>query len=141
MASTRLAQQDQIDCAAQSAARCLFIVPGSIDRVTGGSIYDKRLADYLVERGTRVEVASVPDLPYFLSLMISLPVALWLAPKLFARRYDLVIEDGWAHPALAVLNLICCIFRCARVVVIVHQLRWLEKKSPLAAGFVSMYCQ
>lgn len=110
--------------------------------MTGGSIYDKRLADYLVERGTRVEIASVPDLPYFLSVIASLPVALWLAPRLLARRYDLVIEDGWAHPALAVLNLICLIFRRnifrrARVVVIVHQLRWLEKKSPLAAAMVA----
>jgi glycosyltransferase involved in cell wall biosynthesis len=110
-------------------ARCLFVVPGNIDRVTGGSIYDRRLVDYLTKRGLRVEVASVPDLPYFISLLAGAAISCWVAARMLVRGYDLLIVDGWSHPSLVLLKLIG---RRLKTVVIVHQLRHLEIKNPAA---------
>jgi glycosyltransferase involved in cell wall biosynthesis len=131
VASSEVSPQDR--AGVRVGARCLLVVPGPIDRVTGGSIYDRRIADHLVERGMRVEVASVPDLPYFAGLMAGVAVSVWLMARLVVRRYDLLIEDGWSHPSLALFNLLC---RRPRVV-IVHQLRRLETKNPAAKAVVS----
>ena len=105
-----------------------FIVPGKITRLTGGSIYDKHLADYLSERGVRVDVVSVPDLSYFTGALISPVMALWLALRIAGRGYDLIIEDGWAHPSFLLFNIAFRLVSRSRFVIIAHQLRWIERK-------------
>jgi glycosyltransferase involved in cell wall biosynthesis len=118
---------------AADSPRYLFIVPGALDRVTGGSIYDKRLYDYLKGRGARVDVISLPDLPYFAGLVSGLVIAPLLALKLARRDYDLIIEDGWAHPSLALFNLLCRVTSRHKLAVIVHQLRWLDGRCRAAS--------
>ena len=118
----------------KSATRILLIVPGPLNRITGGSIYDKRLYDYLRERNARVDVISLPDLPYFAALIAGLVISPLLALKLARRDYDLIIEDGWAHPSLALFNLFCRVTSRRKIAIIVHQLRWLERLYPTTAA-------
>jgi glycosyltransferase involved in cell wall biosynthesis len=40
------------------------------------------------------------------------------------RKYDVVIEDGWAHPTTLLFNIACWITGGVRLVIIVHQVRW-----------------
>ena len=105
-----------------------LIVPGRIDRTTGGSIYDRYLRDYLISEGNRVDILSIPDLPYQLSLLCSLPISAVLSIVLASRRYDLIVEDAWTHPGLAFLNLLRRT-RKPRTAIIVHQLRSIEAKT------------
>jgi glycosyltransferase involved in cell wall biosynthesis len=118
---------DAADCA-PLAARCLFIVPGRLNRLTGGSVYDSRLNDYLRARGACVDVISLPDLPYFAGLIVGLIISPLLALRLAGRGYDLIIEDGWAHPSLLMFNLLCSFRHGPEIVILVHQLRWLERR-------------
>jgi glycosyltransferase involved in cell wall biosynthesis len=118
--------QRQDDFELNYKARYLFIVPGHLDRLTGGSIYNKRLNDYLKEHGARVDVISLPDLPYFAGLILSLVISPLLALIIAGRRYDLIIEDGWVHPSLFLFNLFCRAAPGLKIAIIVHQLRWLE---------------
>ena len=109
----------------------LFVVPGDIQRQTGGSLYDRKLAESLTERGFRVEMATVPDLPYFAGLMAG---AIWfplLVLRLARRKYDVVLVDGWAHPTTLLFNIVCWLYGKVPVVIIVHQIRW-RKMNPVA---------
>ena len=119
----------------QRPAKYLFITPGKIDRISGGSIYNRMLRDSLVRRGARVITLSVPDLPYFPGLLSSIIIALWIAVRLINNRCDAIILDSWAHPTLALFNLAS---RRAdlRVVSIVHQLRCVERPGG-AARFIA----
>lgn len=112
--------------------KCLFIVPGDLGRLTGGSIYNLHLLDHLRARGLTTDVVSVPDPPYFAALFIGL----FLTPRLLARlargKYSLVIEDNWAHPSLVAFNLACRAARRVRIVRIVHQLRWVEREGRIS---------
>ena len=109
----------------------LFSVPGNIQRLTGGSLYDRKLAESLRERGFRLEVATAPDLPYFLGLLAGAFISPWLLFRLARTKYDVVVEDGWAHPTLLLFNFVCSLIARLRLVVVVHQVRWREI-SPLA---------
>ena len=117
-----------------------FIVPGKIARPTGGSIYDKRLADHLRERGARVEVVSVPDLSYFTGALVSPLLALWLALRIAGRGYDLIIEDGWGHPSFFLFNIAFRFASKSRFVIIVHQLRWVERKRGIRIAAIIERC-
>jgi len=112
--------------------KCLFIVPGDVERLTGGSIYNLYLLNHLRARGLRVDALSVPDRPYFAALFTGLFLTPWLLARLARGKYTLVIEDNWAHPSLVAFNLACRAARGVRVVSIVHQLRWIERESRIS---------
>jgi len=111
-------------------SKFLFIVPGDIQRQTGGSLYDRKLAESLTERGFCVELASVPDLPYFAGLLAGLVISPWLLFRIANTPHEVVLLDGWAHPTTLLFNLVFRLFAETRVVVIVHQIRWREMKAP-----------
>ena len=113
----------------------LFIVPGKITRLTGGSLYDKNLADSLIEHGFRLEIASIPDLPYFAGLISGCLVAPILLLRLIWGRHDIVIEDGWVQPAALLFNIACRLSRRAQLVIIVHQVRW--QRSSITLRFIA----
>jgi glycosyltransferase involved in cell wall biosynthesis len=119
-------------------ARCLFIIPGRLDRLTGGSIYDKRLNDYLRKGGASVDIISLPDLHYFAGLIAGLIISPLLALRLAGRAYDLIIEDGWAHPSLLLFNLLVRVRPGLKVVTIVHQLRWVERRNRVAVSIARL---
>ncbi|HSE37099.1 MAG TPA: glycosyltransferase family 4 protein [Blastocatellia bacterium] len=104
-----------------SRSKALFIVPGPLERRTGGSIYNLHLVRHFEAHGFQVEVVSVPDLPYVLGLALGILVTPWLLLKTFLLKPDVVIEDAWAHPALILFNLLTA---KSRLVLIVHTIRW-----------------
>jgi glycosyltransferase involved in cell wall biosynthesis len=120
----------------QQPGAYLLITPGKIDRLTGGSIYNRILRDSLVERGARVRTLSLPDPPYFASLLLSIIIAPWIAIRLINRNYDAIILDSWAHPTLALFSLALRHASDIRIVAIVHQLRGLESRAG-AARFIA----
>lgn len=115
----------------------LFVIPGDIQRQTGGSFYNRKLAKSLTERGFRLETVTVPDLPYFAGLVAGLAIAPFLLLKLARRKYHVVIEDGWAHPTTLLFNLACWLTGKVQLVIIVHQVRCSAVK-PLAGFTVRM---
>jgi len=114
----------------------LFVSPGDIQRQTGGSFYNRKLAESLTKRGFRLEVVTVPDLPYLAGLVASLAIAPLLLLRLASRKYDVVIEDGWAHPTVLLFNVACWMTGSVRLVIIVHQVRSQAMRLParLIAG-------
>ncbi|QAU11963.1 glycosyltransferase [Halorubrum sp. BOL3-1] len=81
--------------------RVALVLAGDIDSASGGFYYDRRLRDRLRERGHAVAVVSLPRGSYRERL----------APNLRARRladrlsgFDVVVEDGLAHPSVLAVN-------------------------------------
>lgn len=107
-------------------SRILFIVPGPLQRRTGGSIYNLRLAENLKENGFHLKAVSVPDLSYFAGFAAGILISPWLLLKLLRLKPDLVIEDAWAHPALALFNVVLGLRSSSKLVMIVHLVRWRE---------------
>jgi len=109
----------------------LFLIPGDMQRQTGGSLYNKKLADGLTERGFRLELVTLPDWPYLAGLAAGLVIAPLVLIRLASRKYDIVIEDGWAHPTTFPFNLVCWLTGRVRLVMIVHQVRCHATKPPV----------
>jgi glycosyltransferase involved in cell wall biosynthesis len=74
-----------------------LLVPGSLDTVSGGYFYDRRLLASLQEQGHMVQVISIPWRSYIPALLGSR--SFHLPPGL-----DLLIQDELAHPALLTAN-------------------------------------
>ena len=108
----------------------LFISPGDFQRGTGGSFYNRKLAESLRERGFRLDVVTIPDLPYFAGLIAGLAISPLLLLRLARGKYDFVIADGWAHPATILFNIICRMTGSVRLVIIAHHVRWRAMKLP-----------
>lgn len=97
--------------------RVALVLAGDIESESGGFYYDRRLRDRLRERGHAVEVVSLPRGSYRRRL----------APNLRARRladrlsgFDVVVEDGLAHPSV-----LCANRRLdAPTVALVHMIAW-----------------
>lgn len=108
----------------------LFLIPGDFHRQTGGSLYNRKLAEGLTERGFRLEIVTLPDWPYFAGLAAGVVIAPWILIRLASRKYDVVIEDGWAHPTTFLFNLVCRLSGKVLMVIIVHQVRSHASKPP-----------
>ena len=74
-----------------------LIIYGSLDTMSGGYLYDRRLVDHLNEQGDRVEIISLPwrSSPAHLTdnFRFRLPADL-----------DILIEDELNHPSLLMVN-------------------------------------
>jgi len=101
----------------------LFIIPGPLERLTGGSIYNLHLARSFEREGYRVECVSVPDLPYILGMLVGVLISFWLFLKIRWLRPDVVIEDAWAHSSLLLFNVLCGLSAREKLVLIVHTIR------------------
>ncbi|MCB2198696.1 glycosyltransferase family 4 protein [bacterium] len=72
-----------------------LVIYGSIDSLSGGTRYDRRLVDYLRAQGDEVEIISLTDHGYFLNLY----TGWFLGPliKLWGRRFDVLLVDELTH--------------------------------------------
>jgi glycosyltransferase involved in cell wall biosynthesis len=78
--------------------RVAFVVPGGLDRVSGGFIYDRHLIAALRARGAVVDVVPLPWLPWAAAVVAG--AALWPRTARALRGYDVVIEDELGHPSV-----------------------------------------
>ena len=78
-----------------------FVTAGDIDTGSGGFYYDRRLRDRLRERGHEVTVVSLPWGRYGDQLLGTLRGRGW---GIRNRGFDIVLEDGLAHPSLLWAN-------------------------------------
>ena len=79
-----------------------LLLYGGLDVVTGGTIYDRRLVDYLEAQGEQVQVISLrwKNYPFWLADNLSSK----LAEQLLNLEVDLLIQDELCHPSLFMLN-------------------------------------
>lgn len=97
-----------------------FLITGSLSRQTGGYLYDRRLIEFLRRQGCRVDVISVGNIRVGRSVLSTL----WLLASRIHRRYEVLLEDELAHPALWLFNRWIRAARSTRTIAIVHALRY-----------------
>lgn len=79
--------------------RIALVVAGDLDSLSGGYLYDRKLVSFLEASGHDVEVVSLPVTSYSRQLLENV---CGHARRLSA--FDIVLEDGLAHPSLPVAN-------------------------------------
>jgi glycosyltransferase involved in cell wall biosynthesis len=89
-----------------------FVIYGSLDTVSGGYLYDRKLVGYLRAQGDAVEIISLPWRNYAAHLTDNFPFRL---PSVMARSeatkqssnngpFDVIIQDELNHPSLIIAN-------------------------------------
>jgi glycosyltransferase involved in cell wall biosynthesis len=79
-----------------------FLVSGSLDALTGGYIYDRRLVDYLRQKGQHIDIIHLPGHDYPSRLLQSTHLS--LTGELKNLPLDVLLEDELDHPSLIFLN-------------------------------------
>ena len=100
-----------------------LVIYGSLDTVSGGTLYDRQLVDTLRRQGDTVEIIALPWRNYGRHLSDNLAADL---PARLAGDYDVLLQDELCHPSLAWAN--GRFARRAPVVSIVHHLRCSEAR-------------
>ncbi len=95
-----------------------FVIYGSLDTVSGGYLYDRKLVEYLRAQGDSVEIISLPWRTYAAHLTDNF----WFR---LAGNYDVIIQDELDHPSLIAANLR---ERTYPIVSLVHHLRCSESR-------------
>lgn len=90
-----------------------FVIYGSLDTLSGGYLYDRKLVEYLRSEGDRVEIISLPWRNYAAHLTDNFWFRLWSpgARSLNSRqqtvglqKFDILIQDELNHPSLIFAN-------------------------------------
>lgn len=82
-----------------------FLIYGSIDTLSGGYMYDRRLAEYLRAQGDDVEIISLPWRNYAAHLTDNFSFRLWNGPQAARlQNLDILIQDELNHPSLIGAN-------------------------------------
>ncbi len=103
-----------------------LVVYGSLETVSGGYLYDRKLVQHLLRRGDAVEVISVPWRPYGLGLLDNLSPT--LLQRLSRTPFQVLLQDELAHPSLFHLNQWLRRRVSYPLVAIVHHLRCSESR-------------
>jgi len=74
-----------------------LIIYGSLDTLSGGYLYDRKLVEYLQSEGDKVDIISLPWRTYAAHLMDNLHFSL-------PMNLDLLIQDELNHPSLIAAN-------------------------------------
>jgi glycosyltransferase involved in cell wall biosynthesis len=74
-----------------------FVIYGSLDTVSGGYLYDRKLVEYLRAREDTVEIISLPWRNYAAHLTDNINFRL-------PSNFDILIQDELNHPSLIVAN-------------------------------------
>jgi glycosyltransferase involved in cell wall biosynthesis len=79
-----------------------LVIYGSLDTISGGYLYDRKLVQYLQSQGEQVEIAALPWRSYPRHLGDNLSPS-WRR-RLRDLRVDVLLQDELNHPSLAWLN-------------------------------------
>ncbi len=89
-----------------------LVIYGSLDTLSGGYFYDRKLVEYLCGQGDNVEIISLPWRNYAAHLTDNFWFRLW-SPGARSRtgqqavrlqKYDILIQDELNHPSLIAAN-------------------------------------
>ena len=109
-----------------------LIIYGSLETISGGYLYDRKIVGHLRRRGDQVEILSLPWRNYIRHLSDNLSSG--LRRRMEAGRFDLLIQDELNHPSLFWLNRSIKSRASYPIVSIVHHLRSSEASSSLEKG-------
>lgn len=98
-----------------------LIIYGSLERLSGGYLYDRKLVEHLRAQGDQVEVIALPWRNYTLHLADNLSQA--LLRRLAGLEVDVLLQDELNHPSLFLLNRLLRQRASYPLVAIVHHLR------------------
>jgi glycosyltransferase involved in cell wall biosynthesis len=98
-----------------------LIIYGSLETLSGGYLYDRKLVERLREAGDHVEVISMPWRDYLGRLAHNFDPA-WIK-HLAGAKYDVLLEDELNHPSLFRINRALRPICDFPIVSIVHHLR------------------
>ncbi|MCO6453187.1 MAG: glycosyltransferase family 4 protein [Caldilineales bacterium] len=79
-----------------------LLIYGSLDTISGGYLYDRKLVEHLRANGDTVEIISRPWRNYAYHLTDNLSSA--LIERLVRSRFDVLLQDELNHPSLFWLN-------------------------------------
>ena len=79
-----------------------LVIYGSLETLTGGYLYDRKLVEHLRAHGDEVEVVSLPWRGYGRHLADN--AARSLRTRLGGRRYNVLVQDELNHPSLVLTN-------------------------------------
>lgn len=114
-----------------------FVVYGSLDSISGGYLYDRKLVEYLRQQGITVEIISLPWRNYASHLMDNFRFRLpgyGFVPgsSMTDQPFDILIQDELCHPSLIRAN--AGRYACP-IVSLVHHLRCSESRPDWQNGF------
>jgi glycosyltransferase involved in cell wall biosynthesis len=113
--------------------RAGLIIYGSLDTLSGGYLYDRRLVEYLRGCGDTLEVFSLPWRNYARHLADNLSGD--LQQRLRSAPLDILLQDELNHPSLLRLNRQLNGHVSYPIVSLVHHLRASERHAPGATEF------
>ena len=102
-----------------------LVIYGSLETISGGYIYDRKLVEFLRRGGDQVEIISLPWRDYPRHLLDNLSRS--LARRLQNLQLDVLLQDELNHPSLFWTNQRMA--RSCPVVSIVHHLRSSEARA------------
>ena len=79
-----------------------LLIYGSLDTLSGGYLYDRKLVQHLRDAGDDVEIISIPWRNYAAHLTDNFSAS--LLRRLLAARVDVLVQDELNHPSLFRLN-------------------------------------
>ncbi|MXY94522.1 MAG: glycosyltransferase family 4 protein [Caldilineaceae bacterium SB0670_bin_27] len=79
-----------------------LLIYGSLDTLSGGYLYDRKLVEHLREAGDSVEIVSLPWRSYPAHLADNLSLRLFR--RLRDLPVDILLQDELNHPSLALVN-------------------------------------
>ena len=103
-----------------------LLIYGSLDTLSGGYLYDRKMVEYLRRRGDRVEIISLPWRDYARHLGDNL--SLGLVSRLTRLPLDVLVQDELNHPSLFWTNRRLRARARYPIVSIVHHLRSSEQR-------------
>jgi glycosyltransferase involved in cell wall biosynthesis len=106
-----------------------LVIFGSLQTLTGGYLYDRRLLEYLGARGDQTRVVSLPLRTYPRHLADNFSPS--LARRLVGERFDVLLQDELNHPSLVMLNRWLKVRAGYPIVALVHLLRSSERRAAL----------
>ena len=103
-----------------------LIVYGDLQRTSGGYLYDRKLVEYLRDRGDDVRVFSQPDRSYPRRLLDNFDLG--FARRVTRSNVDVLLQDELNHASLCVMNWWLRRRIDAPITTIVHHLRSSENR-------------
>lgn len=103
-----------------------LLIYGTLDTLSGGFLYDRKLVDHLKGHGEDVEIISLPWRNYALHLTDNFSSS--LLRRLAGSRFDVLLQDELNHPSLFWLNRRLKDRVSYPIISIVHHLRSSEKR-------------